>query len=297
MATRLEQAAMPTPTPMRILHSRAALQAELQALPRPPVLVPTMGHLHAGHLALVARARALGGPVVASVFVNRPQFGAGEDFDRYPRDLERDAELLRQAGCDLLFAPGEADMYPVAQTFQVRPDPQLASQLEGAARPGHFDAVATVVLKLLQLTRPSAAVFGKKDYQQWLVVRAMVEQFALGVRIEGVDTVREDDGLAMSSRNSYLSPAQRAQAPQLQRALRALAARLPGCAEARGLQALEADAQQQLRAQGWDPDYISVRRRADLQPAGDEDLAAAGRLVVLGAARLGSTRLLDNLEI
>ena len=281
---------------MQILHSRDALRAALASGPH-PVLVPTMGNLHAGHLALVARARELGAPVIASVFVNRLQFGPGEDFERYPRTLQRDADLLEQAGCDMLFAPDEAQMYPTPQTFHVRPDPRLAGELEGASRPGHFEGVTTVVLKLLQLVRPAAAVFGKKDYQQLMLIRAMVEQFALPVRIEGLETVRESDGLAMSSRNGYLSPAERAQAPQLQQALRALAARARACTGLEQLRRMQAEAEQDLRARGWEPDYLSVRRRADLQaPAGDEELRRDSHLVVLGAARLGRTRLIDNLE-
>ena len=288
---------------MRILHTRAELRAALA--PRPgatagqtgPILVPTMGNLHAGHLALVARARELGAPVIASVFVNRLQFGPGEDFERYPRTLQRDAQLLEAAGCDVLFAPDESQMYPQPQTFHVRPDPLLAGELEGASRPGHFEGVTTVVLKLLQLVQPAVAVFGKKDYQQLLLIRAMVEQFALPVRVEGVDTVREHDGLAMSSRNGYLDAAQRAQAPQLQQALRELAQRVrAGCAHAE-LQAAQQAAAHALRARGWQPDYLSVRRRRDLQVPRDEDLARPDHLVVLGAARLGTTRLLDNLEI
>ncbi|MBU6439462.1 MAG: pantoate--beta-alanine ligase [Betaproteobacteria bacterium] len=281
---------------MRMLHSRAALREALSPGPR-PVLVPTMGNLHAGHLALVARARELGAPVIASVFVNRLQFGPGEDFDRYPRTLQRDAQLLEQAGCDLLFAPDEAEMYPAPQTFHVRPDPRLAGELEGASRPGHFEGVTTVVLKLLQLVQPAAAVFGKKDYQQLMLIRAMVEQFALPVRIEGLDTVREEDGLALSSRNGYLGPDERARAPQLARALRELAARARACADLGQLRQAQAEAEQGLRGLGWEPDYLSVRRRADLQaPQRPEELRLAAHLVVLGAARLGRTRLIDNLE-
>ncbi len=286
---------------MHILHTRADLHAALRScgagVASGVALVPTMGNLHAGHLALVARARQLGSPVIASVFVNRLQFGAGEDFDRYPRTLERDAQALERAGCDLLFAPDEAEMYPVPQTFHVHPDPRLAGDLEGAARPGHFEGVATVVLKLLQLVQPAVAVFGKKDYQQLLVIRAMVEQFALPVRIEGVDTVRDPDGLAMSSRNGYLTPQQRAQAPQLQQALQELAQCVrAGCALPQ-LQQAQRAAEQQLRAQGWQPDYIDVRRRHDLQAPQAVDLGRENWLVALGAARLGSARLLDNLEI
>ncbi len=281
---------------MQILHSRATLREALSSGSR-PVLVPTMGNLHAGHLALVARARELGAPVIASVFVNRLQFGPGEDFDRYPRTLQRDAQLLEQAGCDLLFAPDESEMYPAPQTFHVRPDPRLAGELEGASRPGHFEGVTTVVLKLLQLVQPSAAVFGKKDYQQLMLIRAMVEQFALPVRIEGLDTVRENDGLAMSSRNGYLSAAERAQAPQLQRALRELAARARACSDLAQLRQAQAQAERGLRELGWEPDYLSVRRRVDLQAPGQaEELHREAHLVVLGAARLGRTRLIDNLE-
>ncbi len=285
---------------MRILHTRADLRRAPDPL-SPPVLVPTMGNLHAGHLALVARAcelaRETDAPVVASVFVNRLQFGPHEDFERYPRTLQRDAELLEQAGCRLLFAPDEAQMYPVAQTFHVRPDPRLAGDLEGAARPGHFEGVATVVLKLFQLVHPAAAVFGKKDYQQLLLVRAMVEQFALDVRIEGLDTVREDDGLAMSSRNGYLGAAERARAPQLQRALRELAGRVRACTDLEQLRQAQDAVAGSLRELGWEPDYLCVRRRADLQEPQAHELGRPGTLVALGAARLGGTRLLDNLEI
>ena len=281
---------------MHILQTRAELHSALQSKPR-PVLVPTMGNLHAGHLALVARARELGSTVIASVFVNRLQFGPGEDFERYPRTLQRDAEQLRLAGCDLLFAPDEAQMYPSPQTFHVRPDPLLAGELEGASRPGHFEGVTTVVLKLLQLVQPGVAVFGKKDYQQLLLIRAMVEQFALPVHIEGVETVREADGLAMSSRNGYLDASQRAQAPQLHHALRELAQRVRAGCRADELRDAETAAEQRLRSLGWQPDYTSVRRRRDLQRPQPEDLARGDQLVVLGAARLGGTRLLDNLEI
>jgi pantoate--beta-alanine ligase len=278
---------------MQTVHTVAALRAALAAM-GPRALVPTMGNLHAGHLALIERARACGVPVVASVFVNRLQFGPHEDFDRYPRTLERDAELLAGAGCALLFAPAEEDMYPRPQTFRVLPDPQLAGLLDGAARPGHFEGVATVVMKLLQLVQPSHAVFGKKDYQQLLVIRAMVEQFALPLEVIGLETVRAADGLALSSRNGYLDAAQREGAPRLQAALRELAA-LARAADA-DLAQLEAGAMQRLREHGWDPDYLTVRRRSDLQPPSPYELQQPGTLVVLGAARLGTTRLIDNLE-
>ncbi len=280
---------------MRVVHTVDDLRSALPALPG-RTLVPTMGNLHTGHLALVERARQTGGPVVASVFVNRLQFGPNEDFDRYPRTLQRDAEQLEGAGCDLLFAPDEAQMYPRPQTWRVLPDPALAGVLDGAARPGHFEGVATVVLKLFQLVQPACAVFGKKDYQQLLLVRDMVRQFALPIDIIGLDTVRDIDGLALSSRNAYLDPVQRAHAPQLQAALRRLADAASCCADPSLLAERERDEMQAMVAQGWVPDYLSVRRRADLQPPRAEDLGARGRLVVLGAARLGGTRLIDNVE-
>ncbi|MFG5406877.1 pantoate--beta-alanine ligase [Piscinibacter sakaiensis] len=249
---------------MKIVHTTAALRAELGGAGR-CAFVPTMGNLHEGHLALVRQARAHGLPVVASIFVNRLQFAPHEDFDRYPRTLARDAELLGPAGCDLVFAPDEAELYPRPQTFKVQPDPALADILEGAFRPGFFTGVCTVVMKLFACV----AVFGRKDYQQLMVVRRMAEQFALPLRIEAGDTVRAADGLALSSRNGYLDAAQRAEALALPQALQALArAALAGC----------------------------VRRRADLQPPVDA-AREAGALVVLGAARLGSTRLIDNVEV
>jgi pantoate--beta-alanine ligase len=280
---------------MQIVHTVAALRDALPALPA-RTLVPTMGNLHAGHLALVARARQCGAPVVASIFVNRLQFGPNEDFDRYPRTLQRDAERLADAGCELLFAPDEAEMYPQPQTWRVLPDPALAGVLDGASRPGHFEGVATVVMKLFQLVQPTFAVFGKKDYQQLLLIREMVRQFALPIEIIGLDTVRDVDGLALSSRNGYLDPAQRAQAPQLHAALQALGEAARGLADVAALGALERDALQALAARGWAPDYLTLRRRADLQQPDADDLAASGRLVALGAARLGPTRLIDNVE-
>jgi len=280
---------------MHTVHSLSDLRATLAAYPR-RALVPTMGNLHAGHLALVARARQENLPVITSIFVNRLQFGPNEDFDRYPRTLQRDAELLAQAGCDVLFAPSEAEMYPQPQTFRVQPDPALAGILDGAARPGHFEGVATVVMKLFQMVQPTCAVFGKKDYQQLLLIRRMVEQFALPVAIIGVDTVRDVDGLALSSRNGYLTPEQRAQAPQLYAALRDLAAQARSAATPEQVHRLEMQAMQRLQALGWSPDYLTLRRRADLQPLSAHDLQQSVPAVVLGAARLGNTRLIDNLE-
>lgn len=278
---------------MRVVHDIASLRSALAEL-GPRALVPTMGNLHAGHMSLIGRARASGLPVVASVFVNRLQFGPNEDFDRYPRTLEADARLLEEHGCALLFAPTEDAMYPRPQTFRVQPDPALAGILDGAARPGHFEGVATVVMKLLQLVGPDVAVFGRKDYQQLLLIRRMVEQFGMPVDIIGVDTARADDGLALSSRNAYLDPAQRAEAPRLAAALAELARATRAARSAAELPALERAAADTLACAGWAPDYLTVRRRDDLLAPGDADLG--GPLVALAAARLGTTRLIDNLE-
>ena len=280
---------------MHTVHTLAELRAELRRR-SDWALVPTMGNLHAGHLALVARARELKAPVVASIFVNRLQFGPNEDFDRYPRTLPRDAQLLQEAGCDLLFAPDEAEMYPQPQVFRIQPDPALAGILEGAVRPGHFEGVATVVMKLFQMVQPRWAVFGKKDYQQLLLIRRMVAQFALPLDIVGLDTVRDADGLALSSRNGYLSAAQRAEAPALQRALLGLANDARHAATPAQLLALETRATRDLAARGWAPDYLTLRRRGDLLPPGEQELRQGVDLVALGAARLGPTRLIDNLE-
>ena len=252
--------------------------------------VPTMGNLHEGHLGLVAQARARSACVVASIFVNRLQFLPHEDFDTYPRSFERDCQLLEEGGCDVVFAPLETDLYPTPQRFTVQPAPELADMLEGQFRPGFFTGVCTVVLKLFNCVQPDRAYFGKKDYQQQLVVARMVEQLALPVEVVACETDRSADGLARSSRNAYLTPAERAQAPQLYRALIDLAA-----AVRRGRRdwgGLEHDTMGALAAAGWAPDYVAIRRRTDL---GAPDAGAA--LVVLAAARLGTTRLIDNLEI
>lgn len=276
---------------MQVLHTIDALRAALSG-PGACAFVPTMGNLHEGHLSLVRQARTHGLPVVVSIFVNRLQFAPHEDFDQYPRTLERDAELLRGAGANIVFAPSESELYPQPQTYKVTPPAGLADILEGHFRPGFFTGVCTVVMKLFQCVQPQVAVFGKKDYQQLMVLREMVRQFAMPITIEGVDTTRADDGLALSSRNGYLGADERQQATALSQALKALAAQarlMP-----KSLDKLEADALAQLSAAGWQPDYLTVRRRNDLQsPTGDE---LAGPLVVLGAARLGKTRLIDNLE-
>ena len=277
---------------MHTVHTIAALRAALP-VPGACVFVPTMGNLHEGHLALVRLAAAHGLPVVASVFVNRLQFAPHEDFDRYPRTLARDCELLQSAGCSIVFAPDEAEMYPEPQGFKVQPDPAIADILEGHFRPGFFTGVCTVVLKLFGAVQPRIAVFGKKDYQQLMVIRRMVDQFALPIDIEGGETTRAADGLALSSRNGYLNVAERAQAVELSQALATLAHQF-----AKGstpLATLEANACQHLTERGWQPDYLTVRRRSDLGTPAD-DAARSGDWVALGAARLGATRLIDNLE-
>jgi len=266
---------------MIIAHTVAELRHALRHTER-PAFVPTMGNLHAGHLSLLAQAKPLGDATVASIFVNRLQFLPGEDFDSYPRTFADDCAALEQAGCDVLFAPREGDLYPEPQTFRIQPDPQLADLLEGAFRPGFFTGMATVVMKLFMAVfagKPhGTAMFGKKDYQQLMVVRGMVRQFALPVDVVACET-------------------ERAESVQLVQALRALAQAALAAGERLPAErpALETAATAQLAARGWQPDYLTVRRRADLLPprAGD----GAGALVALGAARLGSTRLIDNLEV
>jgi pantoate--beta-alanine ligase len=276
---------------MKILHTIAELRAALPG-PQSCAFVPTMGNLHEGHLALVRQARQHGLPVVASIFVNRLQFAPHEDFDRYPRTLPRDAELLQGAGCDIVFAPDEREMYPQPQAFKVHPDPALADILEGHFRRGFFTGVSTVVMKLFSIVQPQVAVFGKKDYQQLMVIRRMVEQFALPIVIEGGETRRAADGLALSSRNGYLSATELTEALALSHTLKRLAEGYR--AQPAALDELEAQARQDLTARGWQPDYLTVRRRGDLLPPTAADATAP--LVVLGAARLGNTRLIDNLE-
>ncbi len=274
---------------MKVIHTLAELRHAL-AGERDTAFVPTMGNLHDGHLSLIELARQRGGPVVASIFVNRLQFAPHEDFDTYPRTLERDCELLAPAGCDIVFAPSERELYPEPQGYKVHPPSELADILEGHFRPGFFTGVCTVVLKLFNCVQPRTAVFGKKDYQQLMVIRRMVEQLALPIEIVGGETGRAADGLALSSRNGYLSAAERAEAVQLSAALR----RIDAAAQAgqRDWPALEAAAMDALAARGWKPDYVAIRRRRDLGAPADGE-----PLVVLAAAKLGTTRLIDNLEI
>ncbi len=251
--------------------------------------VPTMGNLHAGHLQLVEVAKHHGRCVVVSIFVNPLQFGANEDLASYPRTLDADCEKLQAAGVNVVFAPSEAEMYPVEQTITVNPPP-IANELCGAARPGHFAGVATVVLKLFNMVQPQVAVFGKKDFQQLFIIRELVKQLNLPIAIIGVDTKRDENGLALSSRNGYLSAAQRLEAPRLQRALQLVVE-----AAKKGEQdfaAIEAQTAQYLTQLGWIVDYVSIRSAQTLLPAENTER----QLVVLAAARLGKTRLIDNLE-
>lgn len=285
---------------MQVIHTLSELRQHLASASL-RLFVPTMGNLHEGHLDLIriARQRAGAEPqaqVIASIFVNRLQFGPNEDFDTYPRTLERDCALLAAHGCDVVFAPSEKELYPEPQGFQVQPPAELANILEGEFRPGFFTGVATVVHKLFNIVQPDVAVFGKKDYQQLMVIRRMVQQMALPIEIIGGDTRRAEDGLALSSRNGYLSEEERAEAVQLSLALKALAAGVK-MGILRGnidVPALEAQAMARLSQRGWQPDYMTVRRQHDLSPVQGP---TANPLVVLGAARLGKTRLIDNWEV
>ena len=305
---------------MKIVRTVAELRAQLRGQLR-TAFVPTMGNLHEGHLSLMRVAARLGDPVVASIFVNRLQFTPNEDFDQYPRTFEADCEKLEREGVYVLFAPDENELYPVPQEYRVSPPTGLGDILEGEFRPGFFTGVTTVVLKLFNCVQPMVAVFGKKDYQQLMVLRRMAEQFALPTEIVPAETVRAPDGLALSSRNGYLSPEDRARAPMLHEVLRetvqelqvnlvATRAGANSCAPAGPVlqtptvwdiwpQALAAEqkALDRLTGLGWVPDYVAVRRRADLLTPTLADVARAEPLVVLAAARLGATRLIDNLEV
>ena len=282
---------------MQIVHTIADLRHALSGFKR-PAFVPTMGNLHDGHIALVQQAKPLGDVTVSSIFVNRLQFAPHEDFDSYPRTLDADAQRLKEAGCNVLFAPREQELYPQPQTYRVHPGSDLGDILEGHFRPGFFIGVSTVVLKLFSCVyagMPSGvAAFGKKDYQQVLVVRRMVQQFALPIEILAGETQRAGDGLALSSRNGYLNSVERDESVQLSMALRALGDAALTATPA-DLPALEAHALQSLARRGWKPDYLTVRRRSDLLPP--QAGLPPEPLVVLGAAKLGNTRLIDNVEI
>lgn len=279
---------------MKIISSIDELRDQLRGQLR-TAFVPTMGNLHEGHLSLMRLARRHGDPVVASIFVNRLQFGPNEDFDKYPRTFQEDVAKLEKEGVYVLFAPTEKDLYPEPQEYRVRPPDDLGNTLEGEFRPGFFEGVCTVVTKLFSCVQPRVAVFGKKDYQQLMIVRNMARQFALPTEIIGAETYRAEDGLALSSRNGYLSGAERAEAPLLYQQLNAVADTIRS--GARDVEAVQARAMAALAERGWKPDYISVRKRIDLQAPASADLERGEPLVVLAAAKLGSTRLIDNLEI
>ncbi len=279
---------------MQVIHTIADLRAALQGQTK-TAFIPTMGNLHEGHLELVRVAALHGWPRVASIFVNRLQFLPHEDFDRYPRTLQRDCELLESVGCDIVFAPDEREMYPEPQTFKVSPPAELADLLEGEFRPGFFSGVCTVVMKLLQCVQPSVALFGSKDYQQCMVVSRMARQFMLPTRIVSVATVRSEDGLALSSRNAYLGAEERNAAIALPQALAALAGGVRDGGS--NVSSMERTQVEGLASRGWTVDYLTVRRRHDLLPPTADDLARKVPLVALGAARIGATRLIDNLEI
>ncbi|HQN65695.1 MAG TPA: pantoate--beta-alanine ligase [Methylophilus sp.] len=287
---------------MRIIHTIAELRAALalqgsqKSSQKNVAFVPTMGNLHAGHISLVEIARQHAKTIVVSIFVNPLQFGANEDFGKYPRTLEADCEQLQAAEADIVFAPSVEEMYPdfdgkqLNQTMTIMPPP-MANTLCGASRPGHFAGVATVVAKLFNIVQPAVAVFGKKDFQQLLVIKELVKQFNLPIEIIAGETTREADGLAMSSRNGYLSQLERQKAVELRLELRRVVEQI--ASGNRNFASLENDAENILRDKGWLVDYVAVRSAHDLaQPS-----VADKNLVVLGAAKLGNTRLIDNIEV
>ena len=283
---------------MKIISDIQELRDHLRGQNRAS-FVPTMGNLHEGHLSLMRLARQHGDPVVASIFVNRLQFGPNEDFDSYPRTMQDDIEKLEREGVYILFAPTERDLYPQPQEYRVDPPHQLGDILEGEFRPGFFKGVCTVVLKLFSCVQPKVAVFGKKDYQQLMIIRQMAKQFALPVDIVPGETIRAEDGLALSSRNGYLSLQERAEAPELQKILQQVRHQVLdlGARNTQALTEIETLAESTLTKRGWQPDYIAIRQQTDLAPPSNESLQAGEPLVILTAAKLGKTRLIDNLEI
>jgi pantoate--beta-alanine ligase len=283
---------------MKIISDIQELRDHLRGQNRAS-FVPTMGNLHEGHLSLMRLARQHGDPVVASIFVNRLQFGPNEDFDSYPRTMQADIDKLEKEGVYILFAPTERDLYPQPQEYRVDPPQQLGDILEGEFRPGFFKGVCTVVLKLFSCVQPKVAVFGKKDYQQLMIIRQMAKQFALPVEIIPGETIRAEDGLALSSRNGYLSVEERAEAPELMKVLKEVRQRVLdlNVRDAKAISEIEKLAVASLVGRGWKPDYIAIRQQSDLAPASNEQLQAGEPLVILTAAKLGSTRLIDNLEI
>lgn len=279
---------------MKIISSIEELRDQLRGQLR-TAFVPTMGNLHEGHLSLMRLARRHGDPVVASIFVNRLQFGPNEDFDKYPRTFQADVEKLEKEGVYVLFAPTEKDLYPEPQEYRVQPPNDLGDILEGEFRPGFFNGVSTVVLKLFSCVQPRVAVFGKKDYQQLMIIRNMAKQFALPTEIIAAETWRAEDGLALSSRNGYLSETERTEAPMLYQILNQVANEVRG--GNLNLSNIEQQAMHQLSNRHWKPDYVAIRKRVDLQAPSAADLENQEALVVLSAAKLGNTRLIDNLEI
>ncbi|OFZ66404.1 MAG: pantoate--beta-alanine ligase [Betaproteobacteria bacterium RBG_16_56_24] len=273
---------------MQLIPTIAELRARLTN-ERAITFVPTMGNLHEGHLDLMRLAREHGDCVVASIFVNPLQFGPNEDFDKYPRTMEADCARLKGLA-DAVFAPSVNEMYPAQQTVFVEP-PDIANELCGATRPGHFRGMATVVLKLLNIVQPQVALFGKKDYQQLHIIRQMAAQLNLPARIIGGETVRAADGLALSSRNQYLSEAERGEAVFLFRTLQSLRQKI--LLGERNFEQLQQQGVEALAARGWVVDYVAVRSQSDLRPAS----GSQRELVILAAARLGNTRLLDNIEV
>lgn len=281
---------------MLVVHTIEELQNALRGKDG-IALVPTMGNLHDGHLALMAKAKKHAPTVVASIFVNRLQFGPNEDFDTYPRTLQEDLEKLEKQGAvDIVFAPSEKDMYPEKQTFMVRPDPNLSEILEGFYRPGFFEGVATVVNKLFSIVRPNVAVFGKKDYQQLKIIQSMVKQFGMPLKIIPTELQRNPEtGLALSSRNRYLNAEEIKEATHLYRTLQGVKSSLE--AGAIDITGLENSAVKRLEEAGWKPDYIVVARQKDLLTPTRDDLLNKEPLVILGAAKIGTTRLIDNVEV
>jgi pantoate--beta-alanine ligase len=278
---------------MEVIHSADALRERLERADR-VAFVPTMGNLHEGHMSLMRIARLHGDCVVASIFVNRLQFGPNEDFDRYPRSFDADCEKLEREGVDVVFTPQEQDMYPTPQVYRVQPPP-LGDELDGAFRPGFFNGVCTVVLKLFNLVQPDVAVFGKKDRQQLKIVRGMVQQFNLPIRIVPAETVRAEDGLALSSRNNYLTPTEREEAPRLYRTLQGIADAI--AAGRTDYANLEVAGRAELARHGWKVDYIAIRHGLALRIPHPEGFDHPNLLIVLGAAALGTTRLIDNVDV
>ena len=283
---------------MKIIRHIHELRDHLRGQNR-AAFVPTMGNLHEGHLSLMRLARQYGDPVVASIFVNRLQFGPHDDFDKYPRTFEAYIEKLEKEGVYILFAPTEKDLYPEPQDYRVDPPKDLGDILEGEFRPGFFKGVCTVVLKLFSCVQPNAAVFGKKDYQQLMIIRRMAQQFALPVEIIPAQTIRDADGLALSSRNGYLTSDERLEAPELYKILQQMqeSIHLAQNPSQQILKNIEQAAKELIRARGWQPDYLAIRQQHNLLEPTPEQLAQNVPLVILAAAKLGKTRLIDNLEV